>query len=297
MSGRHPTCPRLAALHSAQIGVVVCDQDFISEAARTLDPHYRDLYVPARIARFAGARVDETDGVSISLAVFRPLEAEPFAEVDLDRIGNLIRACLPVANHIGRLRRRENGLLLRMFEPTVATALFDRSGVVIESNDTFQGMVSAGRIGMRPSGRLRLPVGLETRFQQSLADTRHAPSARRMVITDEQDGSKLVASILGVPTSEGLTSNASAIVTIEPVAGRRTRLDLDLVAATFGLTNTEALVAAMLWEGQSPREIAGSRRVTLHTVRSMIKSIMRKTETSRQAELITQLAGIAHRSH
>lgn len=66
----------------------------------------------------------------------------------------------------------------------------------------------------------------------------------------------------------------------------RPHIDALLVERLFGLTSTEALVAARLAEGLSSAQIAAERECSTATVRTHIKRILRKTHTNRQAELV-----------
>ena len=62
-------------------------------------------------------------------------------------------------------------------------------------------------------------------------------------------------------------------------------LDTKKLANLLGLTQAEAEVAALVAGGQAAAKIASFRRVSLHTVRSQIKSIFFKTDVSSQAQL------------
>jgi DNA-binding CsgD family transcriptional regulator len=68
----------------------------------------------------------------------------------------------------------------------------------------------------------------------------------------------------------------------------------DLVQA-FGLTQTEAKLAALMAEGRSLEDIAGQRQTSLTTVRSQFKAVFAKTGTHRQSELVALLAKLAVR--
>ena len=59
------------------------------------------------------------------------------------------------------------------------------------------------------------------------------------------------------------------------------------IASLYGLTGKEIEITAFLVQGFSIKEIATSTDVTVHTVRSQVKSIFSKTNTSRQAELVS----------
>lgn len=61
------------------------------------------------------------------------------------------------------------------------------------------------------------------------------------------------------------------------------------LATLFSLSKAEAEVGAALAAGLSPEEIARERSVRLTTIRSQVKSLMAKTETRRQGELLRLL--------
>ncbi len=75
---------------------------------------------------------------------------------------------------------------------------------------------------------------------------------------------------------------------------RRARMQLDpfVVAACYDLTPAEAKVAVAVAQGQSAAHIAERHRVSIHTVRTQLKSAMGKTGTSRQTELVSLLASM-----
>lgn len=69
-------------------------------------------------------------------------------------------------------------------------------------------------------------------------------------------------------------------------------LDPDVVADTFGLTPAEARLAVTLASGVAVKTIAAQRRVEVSTVRTQLRSILAKTGTNRQAELVRVLLGL-----
>jgi len=62
----------------------------------------------------------------------------------------------------------------------------------------------------------------------------------------------------------------------------------------FGLSEAESRVALGLVEGLAPAGIAARHGVSLPTARSQIRSLMAKTGTRRQPELLLALARVAH---
>lgn len=58
------------------------------------------------------------------------------------------------------------------------------------------------------------------------------------------------------------------------------------VASELGLSQSEAEISILLSEDYSIKEIAETRRVSIHTVRNQLKSAMSKTYSRRQSELV-----------
>lgn len=61
----------------------------------------------------------------------------------------------------------------------------------------------------------------------------------------------------------------------------------------FGLTPTEATVAIQIARGDSPADIADALGVSITTVRFHLSSVLAKTQTKRQAELVALLARVS----
>ncbi len=69
------------------------------------------------------------------------------------------------------------------------------------------------------------------------------------------------------------------------------RVDKQILQKLFSLSPAEASVAALLASGLSAQEIGVRLHVSLHTVRSHLKKVFLKTNTSRQSTLV----GLIHR--
>jgi len=61
----------------------------------------------------------------------------------------------------------------------------------------------------------------------------------------------------------------------------------------FGLTAAEAKLAVQISRGDTPADIAQANGVTIATVRSQLAAVFAKTETERQAELVSLLTRLA----
>lgn len=65
--------------------------------------------------------------------------------------------------------------------------------------------------------------------------------------------------------------------------------DPEILQETYGLTRSEALVAAMIVDGHSIEDIAEELGVGISTARSHLKRVFSKTETHRQSDLVRLL--------
>jgi DNA-binding CsgD family transcriptional regulator len=67
-------------------------------------------------------------------------------------------------------------------------------------------------------------------------------------------------------------------------------LDADLLRAFHGLTPAEARLACALAEGETVDSYCEAQRLTVNTVRTHLKHALSKTDTHRQAQLVSLVA-------
>ena len=68
----------------------------------------------------------------------------------------------------------------------------------------------------------------------------------------------------------------------------------EILEELYELTRAEADLVRLVSEGRSLEEVARTRGVTINTVRSQLKQVFSKTDTSRQGELVhLVLSGVA----
>jgi len=86
-----------------------------------------------------------------------------------------------------------------------------------------------------------------------------------------------------------LTAFRPAVCIIITDPETRTSLPIDRLRGAFGLTEAEAMLAALLANGDELRSAAATLSVTYGTARARLSEIFQKTETRRQSELIRVL--------
>jgi DNA-binding CsgD family transcriptional regulator len=78
---------------------------------------------------------------------------------------------------------------------------------------------------------------------------------------------------------------ARILATVGVLDVRRSNGEVQVLRQAYGLTPSEARLAACLGEGMSLREAAERERITFQTARSRLKSVFAKTGTKRQVQL------------
>lgn len=103
---------------------------------------------------------------------------------------------------------------------------------------------------------------------------------------------KLTAVVLDKQEALGTNIVRLAIFLNDPEQQRM--VPLDYLQQAFGLTRTEGAIAQLLLNGCSIADVAAQRKTTLETARWQLKSILHKTGTATQAELIRMLMLLSH---
>lgn len=95
--------------------------------------------------------------------------------------------------------------------------------------------------------------------------------------------------VMNIPNSGalplGISQPAAAVLVVDSESGQAP--DPDILRELFSLTPAEARITRRLVLGHSVEEIAQEAGVSVETVRSQVRSVMSKTATNRQGELIS----------
>lgn len=116
---------------------------------------------------------------------------------------------------------------------------------------------------------------------------------RSIPISGAEDEPPLILHVLPVRRSAlDVFSGASHVAVITPVSAPCAP-PMEIISGLFDLSPAEARVAAALADGRSIEGCAADFRVSPETVRKQVRSIMGKTGTNRQVDLVRLLIGAA----
>ncbi len=167
--------------------------------------------------------------------------------------------------------------------------LVDRSGRIVAVNDRafdLLGVSAGGTIA-----ELSLEATGLGNIRQALALMEDAPAGRLLTLTRIQlprDGSTPIVAL-----SRALSDDRAGPIALLSVADITWSDRIgSMLKEVFGLTAAECDVARGVIGGQSAERIAAARGRSNQTVRTQIKSVLRKLELRNQAELIRMIAAL-----
>ncbi|MBO1907602.1 helix-turn-helix transcriptional regulator [Microvirga sp. 3-52] len=270
---------------------VVFDQEFICAEEMGQDPFYNELLLPNGMKWFAG--VGFRAGASLwAMSIQRSAKEGPFEEADkriFRRLSDHLTktATLSKAVEMANLNGVTNALdLVRQPAVTLGTA-----GAVISTNNAAEGVfdewlrVTHQRLRIKDDqSRSAMEAALRSIDVQE-DGCPHIPvvvrrGARRPVVVR-------ILSVNGAASYPFLGARKLLLFTDLEVRSRPHQADL---ARIFGLTTAESRLAADIASGYSVDEVAERLGITRETARNQLKTVLSKTDTHRQGELVGLLS-------
>jgi DNA-binding CsgD family transcriptional regulator/PAS domain-containing protein len=249
--------------------MLVDDHDRFVNMTSNVNPKYIDeARRAARSFAIIGPHLQRAFALSRQLADQRA-EAE-----SLQSILNTIAAAIFVVDASGRIKTanaRAEHLLTegRLVHGSPAGRLCFRNSAdhraVMGCLHSAAGDTAAapGAIGLKGCGDKR-----HVAFVSPLVTQRRDPAARRMPLWDP--------------------SNAFAVFVID--AAESPQPPMQRIADVLGVTGAEARLAAAVLQDKSLNEYADEQHISIHTARIQMRSLLAKTNTHRQAQLVGLLA-------
>ena len=210
-----------------------------------------------------------------------------FGSVNDQLINHFARA-IKIAKRLVDLDEQHNVVLSLLDRMPIALVLVDANARVIETNALADESLSSGdglsiKSNVLDSGsenNKRLLNAIEMMSKHDPAITR----GQSLSLTNEKTQNNVMLFI--APLKQHDSHQASVAVFISQRKSLPSSLP-EKFSKHYGLTNKEIQVTEQLTRGLSIKDISEESCVSPHTVRSHLKSILRKTNTSRQVELVS----------
>lgn len=288
--------PRVLATPFMAKGKSTRDKDFISRDAIHKDQTYQELILPAGLGHFSGVPVIQTDTTIAGIALHRRIADDAFSDDEARRHEIASAVCAPVLEMASMVEAHNVRNTLDVFGPHKAVAILDYRGFLLDQNQNFHELMRAARTFAGKHKKLILPDKNAQHALQTALGSHMGIVGGAFSMFVSASGARWICRVFPKPAFTVSGPEAGHALLVCERLDDPVRLDLNLAREVYGLTQTESEIANAMFTGMSPKEIAGSRQISLETVRSHIKSLLQKSESNRQVELIVKLSRLTDQS-
>lgn len=274
---------------------LILERDLSTPEERRRLPIYADLFARHDLAQFASL-IFNVDGQHWSVNAVR---SEVHGEFNDTEVASLV-ALRP---HLGRLFRFASrlswaagqGALTAFTLASTPAILLNWRGFVVDINEAAEPLM--GRDLDVKCGRL-LALDIQSgRRLEALVEQARGPNGKGGVTeVVRQTGRPLIAEIIPIRNKLADAFNLPAILVLVSEPSTRQSASHAVLRTVFRLTPREIEVADRLCRGHSSNEISQRLGLQQASVRQVIKSILLKTDTTRQADLVSLMARFPKRS-
>ena len=184
------------------------------------------------------------------------------------------RLCASILDHLGVPIMLVDGDASVRYANAAARVLIDGDGLIKAVNDI---------LSTRHAGDA-------LRLKGAIADTCANGAGRVVVLGTEAQAQPLVALVL--PFHDDTSSEQGRALVLVRSGHGMSEILINSLRQLFRLSPAEASIAVALGTGADLNELAQQRHVKLNTLRSQVASIMAKTGTRRQAQLVALVARV-----
>lgn len=208
----------------------------------------------------------------------------------ISNAGDRPTSLLPIQSELERALIERDASLFVLDRVQTGAVLVDRYASSLAFNQTISKLFQEGDALFLCHGRLHARKQQDTNLLHSAiaraSETASENWSGKLFPIHRVDGSRLALLIspMPCPARADRAQGTIAAVLVRDSRHNPKPVTADL-RSLYHLTSTEAHLAVELVSGVSLHEAARHRGVSLHTVKSQLKSIMLKTGTARQAEL------------
>ncbi|MEM7563617.1 MAG: helix-turn-helix transcriptional regulator [Pseudomonadota bacterium] len=266
------------------------------------DEIYKEWIKPSGNFHLGGAQFLENDQYTAGIAILRDETAGSWTDGEFRIIEEILphlRRALNIHSEFTHLRLKQDALLKGLDRLVIGLVLYDRHANPVYINPTAEAIIDqhpglsmqngtmtptnskdeqhlrnlimeTGEIDPDDSWKQSVAIGITHPDVESPLPILVSPMHANLITSDlDYEGAK-VAVFLSDPNLQ------------QPIS-------VDSLVSVYNLTPSEAQVAISLANGHSVDQIATITHHSTHTIRTQLKSIFRKTGSTRQSELIKLL--------
>ncbi len=275
----------------------------INKATPLLDREsYPQWMASNDVGHICGAQFIDTETHCAGLVILRPQGSAEWAEGELRIVNEILphlKRAVSIYSEFTHLRLRQDALLKGLDRLVIGLILYDHNAQPVYINPTAEATIEQHPgLKLQNGDLFLLDPDDERALRKTILDTAQIDpddSWKQSVaigITHPDVESPLP--ILVTPMHAHLITSdldyeGAKVAVFLSDPNLKQPISTDSLASVYGLSPSEAQVSISLTNGHSIEEIASLSSHSVHTIRSQLKSVFRKTGVSRQSELIKLL--------
>jgi DNA-binding CsgD family transcriptional regulator/PAS domain-containing protein len=290
--------PRWKIKKTLAVGIIASCQDYFDVDYVRRSDFYQDHSIKADRRYTMTTKLFDTGSTFFSFAVSRSPRQEPFdfrARHLLEGIQPHLKRAATVHAQLRKLRREIETSRDMLDNVDTALLVLDAEASVLRLNRAAEVLLrSKGSLGfMRGkliARRHRENAHLHALVRSVVLGAETGGHGGAMVLTDEA-GNRFSVTASRLARHSVLLEKPDqplALVTVSALTGSAPAQDR--LATLFGLTRAEARLAREVADGKRLREVSSDRGVGMPTLRTQLRAVFAKTETTRQADLARLIA-------
>lgn len=264
--------------------------------------YHKNFRMQYDIGYIAGANVIVDDQQIVGVGLHRRLTARQFEDDVLQLVSDLIphlQRALRIHREFIRLRVEKSAYNAGFDRLMIGLVLLDHLGMPVYKNP-----VAADILDNHPAIALRNELVTPTNQEEAAQFRRLVISCLTPFTADQPDCGGVLGlhhenrrHPLAILVRRVATSDLTNMIDGTPVyvaiymsdPDRPSPLSTDIIAKLYGLSPTEAKIAISIVNGMTLDEIAASHSRSLNTIKTQLRAIFQKTQTTSQSELIRLL--------
>lgn len=296
--------PRRQLVFQRPIGsLMICDQHFDESYAQKSE-FYNDYLIPMGGRYVVGSCVVDDSEVMGLIGIHRSRTLGPFGGDATKRVKRLvphIARAAQIGRRMALMRQMEGRLDTLLDRLSWGIIVAEEDGKIVTVNAKARALLSAADGLTACRGRLsatsvddanELARLIREVARTALGIGRHPGGALAVRRTSERSSLKLTVAPLAISGVEFLGQERPAAMIFVSDPEDTPSMPLPSLQRLFGLSRAEARVAAGLAAGKSVNAMAEEHGLSRNTVRVQTQSVLEKTGTSRQAELVRLLLNL-----
>ncbi|WP_159594337.1 helix-turn-helix transcriptional regulator [Hydrogenophaga sp. BPS33] len=268
---------------------IVTSQQLLPDSEFERSGYYQDWNRHLGVYHMIGSVFPMASGLSGVVGIHRPRSSAAFGAADRRRMARLLphlQRAMRIRSHLAPSRLAADAQAAAFDRLHTPALVLDADGRLLHANAQGEGLLREGSSLSLSADRV-IAVNPNSRFRWRMLVQQAALTEGGSLLLARAGRAPVTA--LFAPLRVASQNNAAVLVLLRDP--EQQVASPDVLGQLFGLTPTEARVAAAIAEGLAPEQIAQRLGIGVGTVRSHLRQVLSKTGTHRQnglAALITR---------